>query len=335
MQSLNAVMTLSFLQAYADAVCLWSNTEVLERLEGGVRARSTTTDFGDINRHISQHMLGALWPLHPQEAFGGVSRIRDIVMSAAPDWTCKFVEPRTCFMPPPGAAGSGLSHSPWSDSLRALNGAYCKFDALDGNAPVVSTSSLLLARGFPPDQLPPGPSPAAASYVQLTQSHAHRPAMLLSAAQPPGGRNAAMAAAAGRGGRGGPAAGTWGPGGPASAHSLGGIGGEPAAALSNVAVRVGMAPLASSSVVAASETSTSRSVAHTVGPRGGPSVTSVCNRTSVVGLFSSLTQRAVRTVKAGAFMHWYERYGVTREAVLYAAQQVADVADCYRAAAAL
>lgn len=89
MQSLNAVLALSFLQAYADVVLLFSNRELLdvaarrEQLLGaggsGGGPGGGSTDLADLNRVIARRLAGCLWPLDAADALGGRGRIRDLV----------------------------------------------------------------------------------------------------------------------------------------------------------------------------------------------------------------------------------------------------------------
>lgn len=92
MQSINSVLALSFLQAYADIIMLFSNSDWMgdtgssgSRSGGGgsspasgVRKRS----IKDMNEDIAACVAGAVWPLHSRDACGGTSRLRDLVSSS-------------------------------------------------------------------------------------------------------------------------------------------------------------------------------------------------------------------------------------------------------------
>ncbi|GIL47372.1 hypothetical protein Vafri_4214 [Volvox africanus] len=87
MQSLNSVMALSFLQAYADMVLLFSNQDLMDAcqrtsvaalLPGGL-AGGSGGGLSDINRLVAHNLTGFLWPLSGADALGGVGRIRDAV----------------------------------------------------------------------------------------------------------------------------------------------------------------------------------------------------------------------------------------------------------------
>ena len=50
----------------------------------------------------------------------------------------------------------------------------------------------------------------------------------------------------------------------------------------------------------------------------------------MVGLLGSTVDRATAIWQAGAYLHWYDKCGCSKEAVRCAIEQVADVADAYR-----
>eukprot|EP00798_Chlamydomonas_sp_ICE-L_P020307 gene20307-27063_t len=65
---------------------------------------------------------------------------------------------------------------------------------------------------------------------------------------------------------------------------------------------------------------------------GRPMLTSISTRSSAVGLLNNTVEKASAICSAGAYMHWYEKYGCGPDALETAIQQIADVVDCYRAA---
>ena len=56
----------------------------------------------------------------------------------------------------------------------------------------------------------------------------------------------------------------------------------------------------------------------------------MANRSSVVGLLGSTVARATSIWQAGAYLHWYEKCGCSKDAVRCAIEQVSDVVDAYR-----
>lgn len=91
---------------------------------------------------------------------------------------------------------------------------------------------------------------------------------------------------------------------------------------------VGLAPSSITAAMAASGASGGGGSA----TRGAMSLTAVANRSSVVGLLAKTVEQANSIMEAGAYLHWYDKYGVSREALSSALQLVSDVADCYRTA---
>ncbi|KAJ9518405.1 hypothetical protein QJQ45_018419 [Haematococcus lacustris] len=91
LQSLNAVMALSFLQAYADVVLLFDNGSMLE--EAGRQHKSV--GLQEVNRGMAAAALGALWPLDASEARAAGGRIRDMACTVAADPCLKLLETRT------------------------------------------------------------------------------------------------------------------------------------------------------------------------------------------------------------------------------------------------
>jgi hypothetical protein len=65
----------------------------------------------------------------------------------------------------------------------------------------------------------------------------------------------------------------------------------------------------------------------------GCSVTVAANQSSVAAVFDASLQRARRMLEAGAYVHWYERYGCERAHFAEAFEVAAQVVDEYRGAA--
>lgn len=61
-------------------------------------------------------------------------------------------------------------------------------------------------------------------------------------------------------------------------------------------------------------------------------VTAIANRSTAIGMLSSTAAKARAICTAGAYMHWYERYGCGREAIEEAIHTVECMADAYRLA---
>jgi len=274
MQSLNSVMALSFLQAYADTVLLFSNQEMLEAATKSAAKSEKSANLSDVNVHIAQCVVGALWPLGPSESQGGTSRIRDLVSTVTPDTCLKLVESRTAVL-----SASPLSPATWQNGCRALQHHLPRCDALDNNRPITTQACMLVARGFPATA---SPSSAVAPLVQAL---------------------------------GGPAAWTW----PES---------EAAAYVGVRACETTLRGLPQQQSAAAAAGGGSGP-----GGRGGsPCLSLVANRSSTVGLLGNTLERARSICNAGAYMHWYEKYGCGQAAIQEAIEQVSDVVECYRAA---
>eukprot|EP00050_Salpingoeca_kvevrii_P002542 m.196757 g.196757 ORF g.196757 m.196757 type:complete len:424 (+) comp10633_c0_seq11:1168-2439(+) len=60
----------------------------------------------------------------------------------------------------------------------------------------------------------------------------------------------------------------------------------------------------------------------------------VANRTSIVSPFAQVAQRATAMVEAGAYLHWYERYGTSRDDIRAATETVWTVVESYQQALA-
>ncbi|EFJ50878.1 Eta tubulin [Volvox carteri f. nagariensis] len=189
-QSLNSVMALSFLQAYADMVLLFSNQDLMDAcqrasvaalLPGGAPGGPGGAGSGlsDINRLVAHNLTGLLWPLHGSDALGGVGRIRDAVSTVAADPCTKLLETWTVHSHP-NAAVSGM----WADSLRSLGSIMPRADPLRSNAPITTSGAMLLARGYPAAAVPPSSTGGSAhsallgAYVKSLGPHGAAPALL-------------------------------------------------------------------------------------------------------------------------------------------------------------
>lgn len=270
MQSYNTVMAMSFLQSYADAIIIFNNQEMLDQASKAVKGEGGSS-LADANHVIARHLLGALWPLSPlppettldPSLLSASSRIRDIVCTAASDPCCKIIEARTAYLPTNSA--TGLSTRPvWSmsEACKSLNRLWSKFDILDQNRSIVTSGSLVTARGL--DDLPP-----AGKGREKGGDDASR-------------FRAAISNALSRGKR--------------------SFIGHP---LDSVALRWD----ASSSITSISE---------------------VACRSSAVSLVEHSVERAHVAWTAGAYIHWYERYGCGKDAVKEAIEVVGDMVSCYR-----
>jgi tubulin delta len=61
----------------------------------------------------------------------------------------------------------------------------------------------------------------------------------------------------------------------------------------------------------------------------GSSISEVACRSSVIGLVRHSVERATAAWTAGAYVHWYERYGCSKEAIREAIEVMDAVVDCY------
>jgi hypothetical protein len=66
------------------------------------------------------------------------------------------------------------------------------------------------------------------------------------------------------------------------------------------------------------------------GGGAGRAMTVVANRSNVVGCLSTAAGRARSMLAAKAYVHWYERYDCSAEALLDAVECCTDIADSYR-----
>ncbi|KAG2445658.1 hypothetical protein HXX76_000267 [Chlamydomonas incerta] len=295
MQSLNAVMALSFLQAYADVVLLFSNQDLMDACQRASVAPLLPVAGGgggmsDINRLVAHNLTGLVWPLDGADALRGVGRIRDVVTTVAADPCTKMLETWTVHCHP-NTAVNGL----WADSLRSLSSLLPRADALRGNAPISTAGALLVARGYPAAAVPPGDGGATqaallSAYVKSLGPAGAAPTLAPEASLWLRAGPAALLRETRRGAPMGAPGGTSGAG-----------GGKPPPAAAT-------AP----------------------GGGGSPSLTTVANRSGVVGLLENTVRRARALVDAGAYVHWYERHGCSAAAVREAASGLLDVADCYR-----
>ncbi|KAG2493460.1 hypothetical protein HYH03_008277 [Edaphochlamys debaryana] len=180
MQSLNATMSLSFLQAYADAVLLLSNQDLMDACQrpsvaallpggGGAGGGGGGGGMDAINRLAAHNLAGLLWPLDGADALGGVGRIRDTVCTVAADPCTKMLETWTVHANP-ATAVTGL----WSESVRSLNSLMPRADALRANAPISTAGAMLIARGYPEQVVPSGNSATTASARTALLSSYHK-----------------------------------------------------------------------------------------------------------------------------------------------------------------
>ncbi|MEW5299626.1 MAG: hypothetical protein WDW36_002621 [Sanguina aurantia] len=281
MQGINSVLALSFLQAYADVIMLFSNSDWMAGNggSGGSSGASGTAGGGgggaaagvrrrsirDMNEDIAACIAGAVWPLSSRDACGGTSRLRDMVCNVAPDGALKMVEVRTAWV----QANTPIA-AIWPTAARAVASLFPRPAATTypGLPRPDMSGSLLLARGF-------------------TEPHDTGVASFIKAC---GGRGSFVD------------------------QDLPDCG---------VQLRCGTATLSH-------DTSPGISSKRVAGARGTPSLTAVSNRSNCISTISAAAERVVRTVEAGAYMHWYEKYGCSRDAISYAAEQLQDVADSYR-----
>eukprot|EP00198_Chlamydomonas_reinhardtii_P013659 XP_001702996.1 eta tubulin [Chlamydomonas reinhardtii] len=295
MQSLNAVMALSFLQAYADVVLLFSNQDLMDACQRAAVAPLLPGGGGgggmsDINRLVAHNLTGLVWPLDGADALRSMGRIRDVVTTVGADPCTKMLETWTVHCHP-NTAVNGM----WADSLRSMGSLLPRADALRGNAPISTAGALLMARGYPIAAVPPGdggPAQAAllSAYVKSLGPSGAAPTLAPEASLWLRSGAATLLREARRGAASAPSSGAAGAG-----------GGKPPAA-------AGTAP----------------------GGGGSASLTTVANRSNVVGLLENTVRRALALVDAGAYVHWYERHGCSAAAVREAAGGLLDVADCYR-----
>lgn len=272
MQAYNTVLSLSFLQEYSDAIMIFNNQEMLDAAGKGKGEGGTT--LADANDLIARHLSGALWPISPPASndssidpslLPSSSRIRDIVSTAACDTCCKIVECRTAY----SASSSSSSSVPiWSlgEACKVLNRLWPKFDALDENRPIVTSGSLVTARGLEdPPLVGKARSRKEGNQFTIPDVNILRKAFLDSGKR----------------------------------HFVG-------TPRDSVAVRWDR--------------------------YGGPSISEVACSSSIIGLVKHSVERATATWSAGAYLHWYARYGCGKEAIREAIEVMDSVVDCYRLA---
>ncbi|KAJ9518382.1 hypothetical protein QJQ45_010294 [Haematococcus lacustris] len=407
LQSLNAAMALSFLQAYADVVLLFDNGSMLE--EAGRQHKSV--GLQEVNRGMAAAALGALWPLDASEARAAGGRIRDMACTVAADPCLKLLETRTVavhanlgaqpYRPPPASSGSGSTaaaeavaaaaaavegaiavegqqqegqpqqhlrrqllgqlpgthHSVltglglaclavcgvqgvWRDAAKAAARLLPRYDPWQPDTPVVTVGAMLVGRALPASH----PSPVA---PQLLPSCHGTQTKAAATSRPPGFQGPADLRMPAKNGHGagpgainvleqrvqqpGPAQHPAVPhfvaatGGPASFGTPDEIGGA-------VWVRQGAARLVCGELPGVTGTA-KPAPGKGLGPASATMALSVVAcRSSALGLLSSTLNRAKALCDAGAYLHWYERHGCSKEAVQEALYSVQDVADSYRLA---
>ncbi|GIL70377.1 hypothetical protein Vretifemale_1138 [Volvox reticuliferus] len=299
MQSLNSVMALSFLQAYADMVLLFSNQDLMDACQrasvasllpdGLAGGGGSGGGLSDINRLVAHNLTGFLWPLSAADALGGVGRIRDAVATVAADPCTKLLETWTVHSHP-NVAVTGL----WADSLRALGSLMPRADPLRGNAPITTAGAMLLARGYPSAAVPANSaggvhSSLLGAYIKSLGPQGAAPTLI---------PDASLVLRCGQ---------------PGIVREVRKPGTTPSASvptLSGTGLSSGNKPLTSTVT--------------------RPSLTVVSNRSSVIGLLEGTVQRALALCDAKAYLHWYARHGCSVDAVREAAHTLLDVAGCYR-----
>ncbi|KAF5830372.1 hypothetical protein DUNSADRAFT_14669 [Dunaliella salina] len=335
MQSLNSTMALSFLQAYADIVMVFDNQAMLE---AAVKSQKTA-NMADVNYHIALSALGALWPMSPGEPYSGAGRIRDMATTVAADSCLKLVEARTSAVPT-GSNIKGL----WRDASLAVARLFPRFDVLDANNPIVTSSALLLARGFPAETLQPSPPPQS---LLPTQSKLSR-AAISSAANASDvcgvvdhgsglgtrqhvGRGAATREVPLSAEAAATAASTF----VQACHGAASFACPPDA-VNSIWPRHGPCKLSLAQANTAGEASKRKSaiagVKNTASEGGNMAVTAVANRSSAIGLLSRIGDKARLMSQSGAYLHWFERYGCSKAALDDALETVDNMADSYRLA---
>ncbi|KAL6746677.1 Eta tubulin [Haematococcus lacustris] len=333
LQSLNAAMALSFLQAYADVVLLFDNGSMLE--EAGRQHKSV--GLQEVNRGMAAAALGALWPLDANEARAAGGRIRDMACTVAADPCLKLLETRTVavhanlgaqqpYRPAPASSGSGSTAAAeavaaaaaagvWRDAVKAAARLLPRYDPWQPDTPVVtvgSTQTKAAATSRPPGFQGPadlrmpaknghGAGPGA---INVLEQRVQQPGPTQHPAVPH------FVAATG---------------GPASFGTPDEIGGA-------VWVRQGAARLVCGELPGVTGTA-KPAPGKGLGPASATMALSVVAcRSSALGLLSSTLNRAKALCDAGAYLHWYERHGCSKEAVQEALYSVQDVADSYRLA---
>ncbi|KAL6748513.1 Eta tubulin [Haematococcus lacustris] len=306
LQSLNAAMALSFLQAYADVVLLFDNGSMLE--EAGRQHKSV--GLQEVNRGMAAAALGALWPLDASEARAAGGRIRDMACTVAADPCLKLLETRTV------AVHANLgAQGVWRDAVKAAARLLPRYDPWQPDTPVVTVGSTQTKAAA--TSRPPGFQGPADLRMPAKNGHGAGPGainVLEQRVQQPGpAQHPAVphfVAATG---------------GPASFGTPDEIGGA-------VWVRQGAARLVCGELPGVTGTA-KPAPGKGLGPASATMALSVVAcRSSALGLLSSTLNRAKALCDAGAYLHWYERHGCSKEAVQEALYSVQDVADSYRLA---
>eukprot|EP00873_Tetraselmis_striata_P004545 jgi/Tetstr1/424809/TSEL_015312.t1 len=154
-QSLNACMTLQWLQAYADGVLLFRNDALLRRLQRRSEAARgiAASSFADINRYIARAVAGILLPDcnggSGGRAVGKPLPLRRLVQHVCPHPEMKFLEAHHVSVTSSSANKGSTS---WTDAARLLASAADRFDSHDGDRPVQASGTLAIAWGaLPPE----------------------------------------------------------------------------------------------------------------------------------------------------------------------------------------
>lgn len=332
MQSLNSTMALSFLQAYADVVMVYDNQAMLE----AAMKSQKTANMADVNYHIALSALGALWPLSPGEPYSGDGRIRDMATTVAADSCLKLVEARTSAVP----AASGVKGL-WRDASLAVARLFPRFDVLDAHNPIITSSALLLARGFPPETLQPSPPPKSLLPPQPKLSRASSSSAVTMSddcgvgdheggigTRRPAGRAAAMREVPLSAEASATAASTF----VQASHGAASFACPPDA-VNSIWSRHGPCKLSLARTNTAGEASKRKSAIAGMKSEGGTmALTAVANRSSAIGLLSRIGDKARLMSQSGAYLHWFERYGCSKAALDDALETVDNMADAYRLA---
>eukprot|EP00803_Ostreobium_quekettii_P001461 evm.model.scf_1471.1 EVM.evm.TU.scf_1471.1 scf_1471:4595-10308(-) len=311
MQKVNTAMTMSWLQTYADVVMLFQTDRVLASLASKQNCGARGLHDDSVNWEISKHVASVLWPLDEVEGLRGKTVMSDVVMHVCPDPGMKFTEVSMASSSQRLATDSPRG---WRKLIREAFHGLGKGSHQGTQQPIVSSASMVIGRASA--QRPPSIQQGAKAFQQCAKCLSHS-----GLRRPPQAAEAVSVGALGRD----------------KSRQLGLL-------LRDECQRhcQGAASLfgATESVQTRGSTLAPSFGEHAVRginptkerqkPRESPcSVAIVSNRFNVADFSMSLSKAVTRLCDTGAYMHWYEINGCSRDAVREACRSLEDLADRY------
>jgi len=312
LQSYNAALTLEKLTEHCDGVALFRNGPLIDGLGkgaapafgggGGARGRrGPRVGLEDVNSYVAAGLLGSLLPVRGVSAPMCPTRLQNLLAQVAPHSKCKLFDVSMASLSM-AHAPLGTQASTWTDLSRKL-APVLNAHSSDREYPT-SAATAVTAWGLDVDAMPDHPDPRAPPSHQPTDTR-EKEAL-------------------------------W-----------------TGAVLGSVMRHSGLRHLdwAAEQVVAETSPNSPACVSHelggggAVGPRGRgaaaprnclegrhQTLTVASNRLDVADFVRSVHARGTELVGVGAYVHWYEKYGVERQNIEGAMDSLADIVDDYYSA---